>query len=139
MTDLNHEAIASQRLAPDVPVTNKHDPLHRRWVISSITEDGTVFFGEGTGPRHGLEASSGLTTLPPPKGSIYCGSCASPGRLGSRIRRILARGSKSSWNLRGCRKEQISPETRSTCGRARRRASTSLPYRVATRSPGYHI
>jgi hypothetical protein len=40
-----------------------------------------------------------------------------------------ARGSKSSWNLRGRCKEQISPETRSTCGRARRRASTTLPYR----------
>ena len=51
MTDLNHEAIASQRLAPGVVVTNKHDSLSRKFVISSIAENGTVYFCGGNGAR----------------------------------------------------------------------------------------
>jgi hypothetical protein len=51
MTQLNIEAIASQRLAPDVVVTNKHDQLGRKFVISSITEDGTVYFRGGNGAK----------------------------------------------------------------------------------------
>jgi hypothetical protein len=51
MTQLNHDAISSQRLARDIVVTNKLDPLRRKFVISSITEDGTVFFRGGNGAR----------------------------------------------------------------------------------------
>ncbi len=51
MTNLNHEAIATQRLAPDVAVTNKHDILGRKFVISSIREDGTVYLRGGNGAR----------------------------------------------------------------------------------------
>jgi hypothetical protein len=51
MTQLNCEAIANQRLAPDVVVTNKHDQLGRKFVISSITEDGTVYFRGSNGAK----------------------------------------------------------------------------------------
>jgi hypothetical protein len=51
MTDLNHQAIASQGLGRDVVVTNKHDPFRQRRVISSITDDGTVFFRGGNGAK----------------------------------------------------------------------------------------
>jgi hypothetical protein len=51
MTELNDEAISSQRLARDVVVANKHDLLRRKFVISSITDDGTVFFRGGNGAR----------------------------------------------------------------------------------------
>ena len=51
MTRLNREAIACQRLARDVVVTNKHDILNRRFVISSIREDGTVYLRGGNGAR----------------------------------------------------------------------------------------
>ena len=51
MTQLNLEFIASQRLAPGVAVTNKHDQLNRTFVISSITEDGTVYFRGGNGAK----------------------------------------------------------------------------------------
>lgn len=51
MTQLNHEAIESQRLAPGVVVTNKHDLLGRKIVISSIKEDGTVYFRGGNGSK----------------------------------------------------------------------------------------
>lgn len=51
MTKLNIEAITSQRLAPDVIVTNMHDQLGRKFVISSIKEDGTVFFRGGNGAK----------------------------------------------------------------------------------------
>jgi len=51
MTQLNHEAIAEQRLAPGVVVINKHDRIGQRFVISSIKEDGTVFFRGGNGAK----------------------------------------------------------------------------------------
>jgi hypothetical protein len=51
MTQLNFEAIAGQRLAPGVVVTNKYDQLGRKFVISSITEDGTVYFRGGNGAK----------------------------------------------------------------------------------------
>jgi hypothetical protein len=71
MTDLNHEAIQSQRLARDVPVTNKHDPLHRRWVISSITEDGTVFFRGGNGAKAWARSLIRVDETAAPQGSTY--------------------------------------------------------------------
>lgn len=51
LTTLNHEAIVSQCLAPDVVVVNKHDTLARKRVISSIREDGTVYLRGGNGAR----------------------------------------------------------------------------------------
>lgn len=51
MTNLNHEAIANQRLAPNVVVINKHDILGRKFVISSIREDGTVYLRGGNGAK----------------------------------------------------------------------------------------
>jgi hypothetical protein len=51
MTKLNHEAILSQRLARGVAVINEHDRLRRIFVISSIAEDGTVYFRGGNGAR----------------------------------------------------------------------------------------
>lgn len=51
MTQLNLEAIARQRLAPDVVVTNKHDQSGRKFVISSIKEGGTVYFRGGNGAK----------------------------------------------------------------------------------------
>ena len=51
LTQLNHDAILSQCLARDVAVINKHDQLRRRLVISSITEDGTVYFRGGNGAK----------------------------------------------------------------------------------------
>ena len=51
MTQLNHDAISSQRLAPDAVVTNKHDPSRRKLRISSITADGTVYFRGGNGAK----------------------------------------------------------------------------------------
>ena len=49
LTELNHETIRRERLAPGVKVKNKHDPFEREWVISSISGDGTVFFRGGNG------------------------------------------------------------------------------------------
>ena len=51
MTELNREAVASQRLAPGIVVKNKHDPLDRKFVISSIAGDGTVYFRGGNGAK----------------------------------------------------------------------------------------
>jgi hypothetical protein len=51
MTDLNHEAITRENLAPGVEVINKHDLLQRKRVISSIADDGTVYFRGGNGAR----------------------------------------------------------------------------------------
>jgi hypothetical protein len=51
MTNLNQEAIASQHLERGVVVTNKHDFLSRKFIISSIGEDGTVYFCGGSGAR----------------------------------------------------------------------------------------
>ena len=51
MTQLNHDASSSQRLARDVVVTNKHDPCRRKFVISSVTDDGTVYFRGGNGAK----------------------------------------------------------------------------------------
>jgi hypothetical protein len=51
MTGLNYDAIASQKLARDVVVYNKHDPFRRKLIISSIADDGTVYFRGGNGAR----------------------------------------------------------------------------------------
>ncbi len=51
LTQLNLDWIASQRLAPGLAVKNKHDPFNRIFVISSITEDGTVYFRGGNGAK----------------------------------------------------------------------------------------
>lgn len=51
MMELNQAVISQQQLGPGVAVRNKHDPLHRRWVISSIGDDGTVFFKGGNGAK----------------------------------------------------------------------------------------
>jgi hypothetical protein len=51
MTKLNLDAIATQHLARGVAVTNKHDLSRRKLVISSIKEDGTVFFRGGNGAK----------------------------------------------------------------------------------------
>jgi hypothetical protein len=51
MTDLNQQAIERERLAPGVVVVNRHDSFLRKYVISSIKEDGTVFFRGGQGKK----------------------------------------------------------------------------------------
>jgi hypothetical protein len=51
MTDLNNQAIERERLAPGVVVVNRHDSFPRKYVISSIKEDGTVFFRGGQGKK----------------------------------------------------------------------------------------
>ena len=51
MTELNHEAIEAEGLAPGVAVVNIHDIVGRTFVISSIHPDGTVYFRGGNGQR----------------------------------------------------------------------------------------
>ena len=51
MTELNHEAIEAESLAPGVTVVNVHDNLGLPRVISSIQPDGTVYFRGGNGKR----------------------------------------------------------------------------------------
>jgi hypothetical protein len=51
MFRLNQEAIAEQKLTPGTNVVNKHDLLKRVLTISSIAEDGTVYFKGGNGAR----------------------------------------------------------------------------------------
>ncbi len=51
MMQLNLETIENECLAPGVAVTNIHDPLSTRQVISSIHSDGTVYLKGGTGQR----------------------------------------------------------------------------------------
>lgn len=51
MTELNHEAIENEALAPGVTVTNVHDNLGIPLVISSIQPDGTVYFRGVNGKR----------------------------------------------------------------------------------------
>ena len=51
MTELNLAAIQRERLAPGVTVKNKHDIVDRERVISSIQQDGTVYFRGGSGAR----------------------------------------------------------------------------------------
>lgn len=51
MMMLNREAILKYELAPGVVVVNKHDTLQRRRTISSIKDDGTVYFRGGNGAR----------------------------------------------------------------------------------------
>jgi hypothetical protein len=51
MTGLNDEAIRRQRLAPGVIVINKNDPMKEKRIISSIAEDGTIYFRGGNGAR----------------------------------------------------------------------------------------
>ena len=56
MTELNHEAIEAEGLAPGVTVVNVHDSIGRTFVISSVHPDGTVYFRGGNGQRPGLAA-----------------------------------------------------------------------------------
>ena len=51
MTELNHDAIGREGLAPGVVVINKHDILKIKHVISSIADDGTVYFRGGNGAK----------------------------------------------------------------------------------------
>lgn len=51
MHNLNEEAIVQQDLLPGVSVYNKHDATRREYVISSIKEDGTVYFRGGNGAK----------------------------------------------------------------------------------------
>jgi len=51
MTELNHEAIEAERLAPGVTVVNIHDSIGRPFVISSVHPDGTVYFRGGNGRK----------------------------------------------------------------------------------------
>jgi hypothetical protein len=51
MTELNHAAIEQQQLAPGAAVRNKHDATGRKFIISSIHPDGTVYFKGGNGAR----------------------------------------------------------------------------------------
>jgi hypothetical protein len=51
MFKLNQEAIAEQKLTPGTKVVNKHDTLSRVRTVSSIAEDGTVYFKGGNGAR----------------------------------------------------------------------------------------
>ena len=51
MTELNHETIEGEALAPGVTVVNIHDIVGRTFVISSIHPDGTVYFRGGNGQR----------------------------------------------------------------------------------------
>ncbi|MBI1383152.1 MAG: hypothetical protein GC161_18950 [Planctomycetaceae bacterium] len=67
MTELNHEAIQDQALAPGVTVTNVHDSLEMPLVISSIKPDGTVYFCGGNGKRawaRSLQRRDGTTPDP---------------------------------------------------------------------------
>lgn len=51
MTELNHETIESEGLAPGVTVVNVHDSIGRTFVISSVHPDGTAYFRGGNGQR----------------------------------------------------------------------------------------
>ena len=51
MIDLNHQAIERERLAPGVVVVNRHNSFSHKYIISSIKEDGTVFFRGGQGKK----------------------------------------------------------------------------------------
>ena len=51
MADLNQQAIERERLAPGVVVVNRHDSFPRKYIISSIKEDGTVFLRGGQGKK----------------------------------------------------------------------------------------
>jgi len=51
MEQLNLESIESQNLKPGDKVRNKWDPIGQIWVISSIKNDGLVFFKGGNGKK----------------------------------------------------------------------------------------
>ena len=51
MTELNMENIESECLAPGVQVINIHDSLGRVEMISSISEEGTVYLKGGQGKK----------------------------------------------------------------------------------------
>ena len=51
MTQVNHETIIAEGLAPGVKVTNIHDDFEAHYVISSVYPDGTVYFRGGNGQR----------------------------------------------------------------------------------------
>jgi hypothetical protein len=51
MTRLNMDSVRQQKLAPGVAVRRKHDLIGRVYVVSSIKDDGTVYFRGGNGQR----------------------------------------------------------------------------------------
>ena len=51
MYQLNQNAIAEQKLKPGINVVNRHDALGIVRTVSSIAEDGTVYFKGGNGAR----------------------------------------------------------------------------------------
>ena len=51
MSELNYESIEEQKLKPGVEVINRWDDLKRIYIISSIREDGIVFFKGGNGKK----------------------------------------------------------------------------------------
>lgn len=51
MSELNYESIDEQKLEPGVEVINKWDDLKRVYTISSIQENGMVFFKGGNGKK----------------------------------------------------------------------------------------
>ena len=51
LTKLDLESIKKQGLAPGVKVRDKRDPLKEIYTISSIREDGLVFFKGGQGKK----------------------------------------------------------------------------------------
>ena len=51
MFELNQKAIADQKLTSGTKVVNKHDILNIVRTVSSIAEDGTVYFKGGNGAR----------------------------------------------------------------------------------------
>jgi hypothetical protein len=51
MTQLNLDAIRQQNLAPGVKVRKIYDSIPHEYVISSIYENGTVYFKGGNGQR----------------------------------------------------------------------------------------
>ncbi|MFZ1962875.1 MAG: hypothetical protein WAU78_05295 [Roseiarcus sp.] len=51
MLQLNREAICKQNLEPGAAVINEHDRLRRTQIISSIADNGTVYFRGGNGAK----------------------------------------------------------------------------------------
>lgn len=51
MNELNYESIEEQQLAPGMEVINRWDALKTVYTISSIREDGIVFFKGGNGKK----------------------------------------------------------------------------------------
>ena len=51
MSQLNHNTIREQKLRPGLHVFKRYDSLEMEYVISSISEDGTVYFKGGNGQK----------------------------------------------------------------------------------------